>query len=289
MKKTSGFTLVELIVVMVIVGILAGTMAIFFVPAVQNYAAVGRRAVLTDMADGVMRTMSRDIRSAVPNSIRQPNNSCFELVPTSAGGRFRSGPDTVWDAGTPANPTMPVNTATTTAVFDVITLISPAPAAGDWIVVDNQNTDDVYNGVNRAAVQGVGFAPGATGAHRITLATPFQFPPGQASARFVVVRNAQQAVFHVCSNPGISTDGQNNGTGTLYRFSPYPFSGSAATCPTPAASTPVLATHVESCTITYNPTPGAAQASGYVQIDLKLTDRGESVRIQFGTHTDNVP
>ena len=57
----------------------------------------------------------------------------------------------------------------------------------------------------------------------------------------------------------------------------------------PRSNTPVLATHVETCTFTYDPNPGASQDSGYVQIRLRLTERNESVNIQFGTHADNMP
>lgn len=287
MKHARGFTLVELIVVMVVAGILAGGMAIFFVPVINNYLAVGRRAGLTDMADGVLRTISRDIRGAVPNSIRQPNTSCFELVPTAAGGRFRTAPDTVWDGGAgAANPSQPLSNVAPTTAFDVMTQLSYVPVPGDWVVVNNQNGDDVYDGVNRAPIVGIAAPPDASlGWRRITLA-PFQFPLGYEGGRFQIVRNAQQAVFHVCAN---ANEVNGTGTGTLYRFSPYPFNGNAANCPVPNAATAVLATHVSQCSFIYNPNPGAAQDAGYVQVQITLKEKDESVQLQFGTHADNVP
>lgn len=290
MKPARGFTLVELIVVMVITGVLAGGISVFFMPAVNNYLAVGRRANLTDMMDGALRTMSRDVRAAVPNSIRLATQKCFELVPTSGGGRFRTAPDTAWDASAAAaDRSLPLDTSGPTSGFDVMTQFSSPPAPGDWVVIDNQNGDDVYRGDNRAAIAAVGAPPPITGVkHRVTLASPKQFPPGYDGGRFVVVPAAQGPVFHVCANPG--KDASGAGTGTLYRVSGYAFNGaSPSACPAVGAGAPVLATHVEQCEFSYNPNAGAAQDAGYLQIKLKITDQNESVQILFGMHADNVP
>jgi MSHA biogenesis protein MshO len=293
MKPARGFTLVELIVVMVVTGVLAGGISVFFMPAVNNYLAVGRRASLTDMMDGALRTMSRDIRAAVPNSIRLATSQCFELVPTSGGGRFRTAPDTVWDASAAAaDRSLPLDTSGPTSGFDVMTQFSTVPSPGDWVVIDNQNGDDVYRGDNRAAIASVG-APPSTGGiklgeHRVTLASPKQFPPGYDGGRFVVVPAAQGPVFYVCANPG--PDASGAGTGTLYRLSGYAFNGAPpSACPAVGAGAPVLATHVEQCEFSYNPNAGAAQDAGYLQIKLKIRDQNESVQILFGTHADNVP
>lgn len=273
-----GFTLVELIVVMVVVGILAGGMVVFFVPAIQNYVAVNRRAGLTDMMDGAIRTISRDVRSAVPNSIRLPANSCFQLVPTSTGGRFRTADDTT-TAGSAA-----LTTVGTTNQFDVYNTLSTTPSIGDWVVINNQNTSDVYDGVNRVAISGVAdISATGFGAQRITLANQFQAPGGYEFSRFVVVPQAQQSVFYVCSNAGLSN---GSGTGTLYRIHGYPFAGAANACPAPG-NNPILATNVAACTFTYD--PSSQQSTGYLQVQLTLTQNNESVQIVFGTHADNIP
>ncbi len=38
------------------------------------------------------------------------------------------------------------------STFDVVSPLPTTPAAGDWLVVDNQNADDVYSGLNRVAI-----------------------------------------------------------------------------------------------------------------------------------------
>lgn len=289
-KAQRGFTLIELIVVMVVTGILAGSMVVFFRPALEIYLAEGRRARLTDLADTAVRRMSRDIRLAVPNSIRSPNAQCFELVPTSTGGRYRLGPDTIWDSANPAAPSAWFDGTSAVTALDVLSPLSATPVAGDWLVIDNQNTSDIYSGSNRAAIQAVGAPPNATlGYHRITLSASKQFPIGYDGGRFLVVPNAQNAVFYVCSGAGVDAEG--SGTGILYRFANYGYNAAApAACPTPVAgTTPVLATKVKSCSFIYTPNQGATQQSGFVWMKLEIAEQNEPIAMVQGTHVDNVP
>lgn len=290
--RIRGFTLVELIVVMVITGVLAGILVVFFRPAINSYVSVVNRAELTDVADSAMRTMLRDIRLAVPNSFRSPNNSCFEMIPTSAGGRYRNAADTVSPGSAP------VDTSAPTLAFDVVTPLFTQPAVGDWVVVNNQNTNDAYTGANRAQIAAAGPPPPpaapappnpALGQLRITLAAPgMTFPAGHDSARFVIVPGAQGPVFYSCHDVGLDTKG--NGKGILYRFSNYGFNPALpGTCPTPTATTPVVATGISQCILTFDPNPGAIQGAGYVEIKLQLTVNNESVELLSGAHTDNLP
>ena len=70
MNKEHGFTLVELVIVIMVTGIIAGIFAMQFGPALQNYLAVGRRANLTHLADTALQRMVNEIHTAVPNSLR---------------------------------------------------------------------------------------------------------------------------------------------------------------------------------------------------------------------------
>ena len=108
-RQQSGFTLVEMIVVMVITGIIGGMVAIFIRAPVQGYMDSARRAELTDIADTALRRMARDVRSAVPNSVRLSGSTVIEFLPTRDGGRYR--------ANTPGNV---LNFGTLDGSFDIV-------------------------------------------------------------------------------------------------------------------------------------------------------------------------
>ena len=291
-RSARGFTLIELILVIVIGSVMAASLVVFFRPAIDGYLASRARADLTDQADTALRRIVRDVRLAVPNSIRTPGSQCSELVPSSTGGRFRTGPDTANDSGPSCTPgatcAAALDTAQATTVFDVLTPLSATPAVGDWLVVGNQNPADVYGGVDRAAISAVATPAATQGRQRLSIAST-QFPLGYDGARFSVVPNAQRAVFYVCSGADGTLDAQGNGKGTLYRLQNYGFNAAyPSACPA-IGSADVLATRVRSCSFVYDPNQGATQQSGFVWIELDLARNGEAAHLAMGAHVANVP
>ncbi len=61
-----------MIVVIAITGVLAAAVAVFIKNPVEGYVDAVRRADLTDLADTALRRMTRDVRTALPNSLRVP-------------------------------------------------------------------------------------------------------------------------------------------------------------------------------------------------------------------------
>lgn len=283
--KARGFTLLELLVVIVITGILASMLTVFLRPAIDSYLDTKRRANLTDMADTALRRMGQDIRTAVPNSLRVFGGSCFQLVPTIGGGRYRMERDTsfaspigsAWLDLTQPLPTGPGASLS----FDVFNRLAEAPAVNDWVVIYNQNPNDVYTGANRAQILGAFTPPpppsgAAAGAHRIFI-QPVAFPSGYDGGRFVLVRNAVQTVVY----------NYVPATRTLFRGN-VPFSNNltAVQC---GAANQVVATSVDAAVFVYNPNQGATQQSGYIQMQLTLTDHGETISLAHGVHVENAP
>ncbi|MFN3884232.1 MAG: prepilin-type N-terminal cleavage/methylation domain-containing protein [Rhodocyclaceae bacterium] len=273
-----GFTLVELIIVIVITGIIAASFALFFKPAIEGYLDTRRRADLTDMADTALRRIAQDVRRAVPNSLRAHSATCVQLVPTIAGGRYRMASDTVNDTPPlPCTPgptcSAPLDTSVATTVFDVLSPLEPLPSVGDWVVIDNQNNSDVYAGVNRGQIGALATPRPSDGLHRVTIGAT-QFPGGYDGGRFVVIANGEQSVFYHCVG------------NVLYR-TVAGFGAGAAACN--ATTGAVVASDVSACTFVYDPNHGATQQSGFLWMRLELSRAGESVALAHGMHVENWP
>jgi MSHA biogenesis protein MshO len=277
-----GFTLVELIVTLVLFGLMGATLVVFLRPAVDSWLAVRTRAALASDADHALRRMLRDVRAAVPNSIRTPGTQCFELVPTGGGGRYRMAADGVTAGSAPAD----AQAATTQ--FDVFSSLQPLPAAGDWVVVDNQNPGDVYSGANRSAITALATPAAAHGRHRLSI-DALQFPLGYDGGRFNWVPDSQKAVFYVCSGASTTLDGNGNAPGVLYRLKNYGFNAAAPTSCPAVAGADVLATGVRSCRFLYNANQGATQQSGFISLQIELTRSNETASLVLGAHVSNVP
>lgn len=281
-RRDLGLTLVELVITLVLFALMAVTLALFFRPAVESWLAVRSRSRMAAEADNALRLMLREVRTAVPNSIRTPGSACFEFVPTKAGGRYRMGPDTA-TAGAAA-----VDPAAATSSFDVLTPLATLPVAGDWVVVDNQNPGDVYGGSNRSAISGVSTPASTLGRHRLAI-SPMQFPLGYDGGRFGVIDKDQQAVFYVCSGASTTLDGSGTAPGVLVRLSGYGFNATApASCPSTAGGS-IVATGLRSCRFLYDANQGATQQSGYIGLQLEFTRNGETTSLVGGAHVANVP
>ena len=90
--SSAGFTLIEIVMVIVVIGIISGMIAIFVAKPVLGYIDAVRRAELTDAADAALRRLTRDVHLALPNSLRTTTGG-FEFIITKAGGRYRDATD----------------------------------------------------------------------------------------------------------------------------------------------------------------------------------------------------
>lgn len=276
MTKMRGFTLVELVIVIVIMGIIAAAVASIFKPAVDGYFDSRRRAMLSDMADTAVKRIGREVRRAVPNSVRIPNDQCFEFVPGKTGGLYRRAVD-IDNAGSD-----PLDTTGPDASFDVLSPLSAVPAPGDFVVIGNQNTNDVYSGATRGTVSEWQSSP--TGEGRVTLTPATQFPAGYDGGRFFVVDQNERSVFYICRGAGVSG---GNGTGEMVRLVQGFNAAYPSSCP--ASGGTRLASRVAACEFIYDPNQGATQQSGFVWLRIELLEAGERVALAYGAHVSNVP
>lgn len=270
-RHRQGFTLIEMIIAIVLTGIVVSMVGLFIRQPIQAYFDVAHRAEITDTADTAIRRIVRDVHSALPNSIRQPDTSCLEFLPTKTGGRYR--------ADVPGVPLL-INTAITS--FDFIGALSATPVAGDRVVVDNEGSTgrDAYSGNNVATVT-------AATASSITF-NPMTFTSDSPGHRFHVIPKDGLGVTYVCSLGSPAIDANGDGTGVLVRYANYGIIAAApATCPAIPAGTPVLARNVSSCRFTY--ASGVTERSGLVSIRLGLTMGNETATIFNQVHVNNAP
>jgi MSHA biogenesis protein MshO len=257
-----GFTLVEMIVVMVIVGILAALGGMFIARPIEGFLDLSRRATLVDAADNALRRMQRDIRQALPNSVRiTPNGRCLELLHTVDGGRYRAeGPGNVLDF-----------TTIDSDGFDVLGTLDAAPAAGQSLVVYNLASaglqGNAYSGDNLTGID-----TNTSTATFIQPDPPIRFPFASPFQRFFLVDGPISYVF-------------NAGAGTLERHAGYAIA--AAQSASPTNSPAVMARHVTGCVFRYD--PGTPWRAGLVTMQLTLADAGETITLLHQVHVENAP
>lgn len=268
--KTSGFTLVEMVVVIAIVGILAAGAALFIRNPTQAFIDSENRANLTDRADTAMRRMARDIRNALPNSVRVSSNgadSFIEFIPVKAAGRYRAavGSDTLNDN--------PLDFSLAADTFDVL---GPQVtiANGDKLVIYNLGPDvpesNAYSGSNIRPLQ-------TTGPLSTLSFSGGTFPLASPSSRFYVVSTP---VTYAC-------DMTNK---VLLMYSSYPIQSSqpaSIAALNGLATSRQLATNITSCQISY--LSGVLQRSGVVTFYLGLTQDVANVTLVNQVNVVNSP
>jgi len=269
--------------VIVITGVIGGMVAIFIKSPVDSYVDMARRAALTDVADTAVRRMARDIRLALPNSVRNSGAGagCIEFIPTKIGGRYRTA-----QTSTMTGDVLDFTAADTS--FDMLWLNSALPApqrlvTGDLVVVynDNSSSGNAYTASNSSPITGL--AEDATAKTTTLTITPKQFPSESPASRFQVVGAAEQMVGFGCVGS------------TLYRYTHANMSTGGCAAPGALSSgvtANVLAENVSPCTLIYEP-PGSGTGvnsrNGIVSISLGITQSGETVSLYHQVHVDNTP
>ena len=79
-RKSNGFSLIELIVVIVILGILATGISTFISFGTQVYTDATDREKIISSARFAIERLNREIRTAVPNSIRINDNGSTGII-----------------------------------------------------------------------------------------------------------------------------------------------------------------------------------------------------------------
>lgn len=257
MRRRAGFTLVEMVVSIVLLGIVGALLAPLLRGPIDSYVDSRERARLSASADNALRRLARELRLALPNSLRVQTvdgRTFLEFLLTTGGGRYRALP-TAAGAGNPLAFGAPVSQ------FDVLGPL-PASAGAAWVVAGNLSAtaaDEPNAYLPVADPSSSRAACGNCAANPITLAQKtFPLAAEFDSRRFFLVSGP---VTYECDPAG----------GVLRRYDGYAIA-SAQPAPPGGAGIPVL-TGLAGCAIGYGV---VNQDIGVVSLSLGLTAAGDA-------------
>jgi MSHA biogenesis protein MshO len=297
MNRQQAFTLIELIVVVVLLGIMASGAGLLISKPIEAYSDQLRRQQLVDSAEMSLRKITTDIRRALPNSIRitsaAPVSWALELVNTVDGARYRD------EAGGDfLQPDQILDFTVADKAFNLLGRFSNVPTgtlSGLRLVIYNTSAS-IYNDAAANSNNGIISATGdvtLTGddggnakpeddEQRVTLAQEHQFSFQSPEQRVFLVDGP---VSYICDTT----------TRQLYRYTGYAFQAAHASTDSVlklsklvGAVGGTVATQVSSCSIDYQ--PGTAQRGGLITLGISISDaQGETVSLLQQVHVDNLP
>jgi MSHA biogenesis protein MshO len=274
-RHSAGFTLVEAVMVNTNPGVMAAMVASFIVQPVRAYLDTAARAVLVDNADLALRRIGRDLRIALPNSVRvTPSGLALELIPTSGGARYASQGSGALQAGVLDSsfeligPPLTLSASQSLVFYNLGTGVTGSDAYAPNATLAEQATSNRRTSTNAAGT-----------ASTITLSTLAALPAAAVTPPYRVMA-VDSPVSYRC----------DLAAGTLVRHQGYGF---AATQPDPpgSGSSAVLATGVTACAFKAATTLVAARAA---LVNLQLTLAAESrpderVTLNHAVFVDNLP
>ncbi len=280
----AGFTLIELVITMTITTIVVAFAGLFIAGPVRGFTDQVRRAELVDSAESSLRRMGRDIRRALPNSVRVRDIGsikALELLNAVEGVRYRAGPP-------PGNADAWLNFAAADGAFNSIgvfdSITKPFSSATHYLSVYNVGVAgaDAYELTNVITPPGteIEIEVNAVGEDRVTVNPAFQFAYPSPRQRVYLI---DTPVSFLC----------DTAVGTLTRYSGYAITSNQADRDTAAellaagATAALMSDNLTACTFTF--TPGTAQRAGLVTLSMTVTQDGESIVLLQQVHIDNVP
>jgi len=282
---TRGFTLVELVITIALSTIVVSFMALFISGPVASYTDQSRRAELVDLAENSLRRIARDVRRALPNSVRLNASGsvvALELLSTADGARYRDRPP-------PGNPSKRLRFSAADDAFNSIgnfqNIAKPFSSNSHYLSIYNVGVPgaDAYALANVITPPGTQIdivADAVPGEDNVRISPAFQFAFASPGKRMFLVDGP---ISYLCDNVA----------GTLVRYSGYAITSDQANRDSDAeltaagANATLIANRVSNCNMAYE--PGTSQRAGLVSIGLAVTDTGETVSLLHQVHVDNVP
>lgn len=264
LRHQRGFTLVEVITVLVVVSIVAGIGTKFVVTTMHSYRDVEQRAKLIAKGRVVIEQMTRQFRGGLPNSFRvSGSGNCIEFMPIVAGANYADKlPDT--ENGAP-----------------VVTSISTSPftlglGTAEHAVVAGYSATTIYTTSNTAARVSINALAGASPYTSLSLSS--------VGHRFVN-NSVNQRVFIAADPKRFCLSGAN-----LVEYSGYGLNTTAMNDSQPAgASTAIMGNTITTNSTAFALSVGSEDRNTAVLISLEFMQGENTIELNHQALIRNVP
>ncbi|NVK26237.1 MAG: type II secretion system protein [Gammaproteobacteria bacterium] len=276
-KRQGGFSLIELVAVIVILGVLATATVQYINFGTEIYVNANLRQQKLSESRFLIERLTREIRGAIPNSIRTITNgvtqSCIEFVPIKASGAYRNDAD---------SEVPPISPNAADDVIDVVSWSNNVYEQNDRMYIYATDIDEIYgNPVQVQIIDSV--TDNGDPQYQIGFSANVQFPQESPINRYFT---ADRSVVYCLINNSSSN------TRDVYRFE---FSDFATTRTLPLlASAGVLMAEGVTNDLTAEPPfdyePGVLTQNSVVSLYLEFeADAGENMFYNHEVHIPNVP
>ena len=260
-RKCTGFSFVEMVVVIAVLGILAAGSVRFLHFAAEGYGSAGGRAELSNTASTAMARMAIELEDALPYSVRV-SGACIEFVPVNAVTRYLS---------------LPL-ASTGTTVELVAPDTSGAMLASARLVVDAESSTKLYDETLGHVSPTTTFAaPDAGGVITATLSSAYAFAS----------ESPQRRVYVVSAPTSFCVDGAR-----LFRYTNYGWLAAQATAALLPATSPdrqLVADNIAAGSTPFAVLAPSLARNNIVAITLSLSNGHDLVALDTSVHMRHVP
>lgn len=281
--RQRGFTLVELILVIVLCGMVGAMVSSVLSRPLEGFVAQSRRSELVDIGAGALERMSRDIRRAVPGSLRvSGDGQALELLLIHSAGRYLPNRPLDSSLSLSATPDAQCNGPQVAGVpaCDVLQVFAPdfAPPATGWLVVAPGALFSPWVASDPGSI-----TPTGTTFTRLAESDSASYPgsslirvsPPGGSFAFAAV-SPQRRIYFADRVVGYRCSG-----GQLLRYEDDQL---RATLPATLPATGRLqADRVQGCDFRFD------SASGLASLRVNIGEAGESIRLARQVQVNNAP
>lgn len=256
-----GFTLIELVVVMVIFGIIAAMGSGFVVSSVTAYNQAAERNKLVARSQAVVERMSRQLRIALPHSLRvSASGSCIEFMQITGGANYQG---ILPDMSNGAPAVSVINTAPFTLSL----------GGGLHVAVGAMLDAEIYSTSSSASRASVSALIGAP-ITQINVSSPHRFIRNSINERVYVMEDPER--FCVLGSK-------------IWHYSHYGLDTGALSDGSPGGDSALMSDDVVPGAPSFALSPATESRNTLIEIKFSIRRNDESLKIEHQVQVRNVP